>query len=548
MSVAQPGASAGQVPSAPKSPDSAAPGAVGSSSSQGSASSASSLGDACPAPPADGDFDLGKVTVEDVWRTCSPGHWRRDFPDTITACLVSAAPELALATLLAYFSDPQRCFDVLFSEFSSAQAKAIAARVGAPLRSKVRKEAIPAAIKAVVQRHMSKFPHLVNVNMTEVDARMLRQVASVPSEDGGSRSGSDAEEETAPVPSSAPRRSLPPRAAKDAKVIAAASAPSGAGGRGRVLPPAKMPSDVLAALGKIPDDPADSATSEEERRRPRAHKAKGHHGKRRASKRERAESSSDSASDSGSDSDSRAKRKHGRRQRHAHSSTPADDSSSSSSSSSSPTESGSDSEDFSSRKSRKRGVEDGMEQSGLSKPLARKFLRNLERAAGSSRFSVLALYKERDVKQTRNRREMEFLARTVDLLRRKEYGRVLEAVVRRLVGVETADRSGNWKLCDAFELITEKQSFVPDDFLARALKTVKRIEAIEGNSGRNKHTSSGGDRSGGQNRRSQYKSSPDGGQNGAARDRSASRGPTRPAASDPSKSARDASKDSRGPK
>ena len=103
----------------------------------------------------------------------------------------------------------------------------------------------------------------------------------------------------------------------------------------------------------------------------------------------------------------------------------------------------------------------------------------MRRAAGSRTFSVLGMYKEKDVKQTRNRHEMEFLARVIDLMRKDRHEHVLEALVRRLVGVETADRSGNWKLCDAFELITEKQSFVPDDALARVLKTVRRIEAID---------------------------------------------------------------------
>ena len=196
-------------------------------------------------------------------------------------------------------------------------------------------------------------------------------------------------------------------------------------------------------------------------------------------------------------------------------------------------------------------IRDGMEESGLARPLAQKFLHNLCHAAGSRTFSVLGLYKDRDVRQVRNRYEMEFLARAIDLMRRGRYEETLEALVRRLVGVETADRSGNWKLCDAFELITEKQSFVPDDFLARALKAVKRIEAVEGsNRGTtppHSHGSNGmsrrqhDDRYHGTNSNdhSNYRSSGD---------RSSSRGPPHSSNTDNSSTGKENGKGSRGQK
>ena len=57
--------------------------------------------------------------------------------------------------------------------------------------------------------------------------------------------------------------------------------------------------------------------------------------------------------------------------------------------------------------------------------------------------------------------------------------RALELTVRRLVGVQTADMSGIWAVCDQFELVMDKQSFVPDEFLARALKNAARLETLE---------------------------------------------------------------------
>lgn len=191
-----------------------------------------------------------------------------------------------------------------------------------------------------------------------------------------------------------------------------------------------------------------------------------------------------------------------------------------------------------------------MERSGLAKPLAKKFLRNVARGAGSRHFSVHSAYKEKEFKNTRNRHEVEFLARTIDLLRKKRYELVLETVVRRLVGVETADRSGDWKLCDAFELITSKQSYVPDEFMARALKTVRRIEAIEGKSSNNTAQKGGAGNAGRQSRGYGVGSSSSSISVSAARDRSSSRGPSRSSAThtDASKSAKGGAKDTRGSK
>lgn len=179
-----------------------------------------------------------------------------------------------------------------------------------------------------------------------------------------------------------------------------------------------------------------------------------------------------------------------------------------------------------------------MESSGLSKPLAEKFLLNVQRGAGSRSFSVYTEYKERVFKHERNRHEVEFLARLVDLLRKKQRSAALEVAVRRLVGVETADRSGDWRLCDAFELVTKKQSNAPTEFLAHAIKAVKRIDAVEGKQsndssrrGGNVSSGYGGGNSRARFREKQYSNTSGSGSltgsGPSVRERSTSRGPSR---------------------
>jgi len=67
----------------------------------------------------------------------------------------------------------------------------------------------------------------------------------------------------------------------------------------------------------------------------------------------------------------------------------------------------------------------------------------------------------------------------IDALRAKNYSALRELLYRRLAGVHAADSSDNWALCDAFELVMDKQSFVPDAFMQRAVKNVMRIQALE---------------------------------------------------------------------
>lgn len=54
----------------------------------------------------------------------------------------------------------------------------------------------------------------------------------------------------------------------------------------------------------------------------------------------------------------------------------------------------------------------------------------------------------------------------------------LEHVYRRLGGIHTAAVSGSWEMCERLEAETSSHSFVPDYFMAAALKQVTREQAI----------------------------------------------------------------------
>lgn len=139
-----------------------------------------------------------------------------------------------------------------------------------------------------------------------------------------------------------------------------------------------------------------------------------------------------------------------------------------------------------------------MEAAGLARPIAKEFIRNVLFQSGTD--SVLSVYR-RDVtiKDTRSRREINVLAGIIDLLRARDYRSALEMCVRRLAGVHTADASGNWRMCDAFEMHTETRSFVPERFLKRALSTVVQLQAVEKAAGRthNKGSSAASRKGGG---------------------------------------------------
>jgi hypothetical protein len=160
------------------------------------------------------------------------------------------------------------------------------------------------------------------------------------------------------------------------------------------------------------------------------------------------------------------------------------DSSSSSSSDSDPDASASASASdpvaaFTSRRASSRKLDQEMDKHGLGKPVAKRFIRNVMASAGH-RGSVYKVYKYDVVfRKERNRRECISLAKMLDAVIRKQWKVLRELLVRRLAGVQSADKSDNWDICDVIELDMEKQSFVPDSFMQRALKSVMRVQAME---------------------------------------------------------------------
>jgi hypothetical protein len=116
---------------------------------------------------------------------------------------------------------------------------------------------------------------------------------------------------------------------------------------------------------------------------------------------------------------------------------------------------------------------------------AKGFLRNaLREAAGRTLYQ---LYKDATAQwegvSMHCKREALAHARTLDALLQaprdsRGVREALEHVCRRLGGVHTAATTGSWEMCDRLEAETSTHSFVPDYFMATALKQVSREQAI----------------------------------------------------------------------
>lgn len=109
------------------------------------------------------------------------------------------------------------------------------------------------------------------------------------------------------------------------------------------------------------------------------------------------------------------------------------------------------------------------------RPMAKEFIRNVLTEGKS----ILSVFRDRTWSKPRNEREALALSRIIDALRKGKYEEACELAVRRLAGVDNADRSGNWRMCDEYEGVLDKKSFVPDEVLVGALKNVMRLQAME---------------------------------------------------------------------
>ena len=114
------------------------------------------------------------------------------------------------------------------------------------------------------------------------------------------------------------------------------------------------------------------------------------------------------------------------------------------------------------------------------RPMAERYIHNALSAGDAT--SLLQVFNARTWKSERNKNECLTLARALDHLRRGKprVSDAIELLVRRLAGVDIADETGNWSLCQALEggSSHDRQSLVPEDVMRGALKSVVQLQAI----------------------------------------------------------------------
>jgi hypothetical protein len=327
--------------------------------------------------------------------------------------------------------------------------------------------------------------------------------------------------------------------------------------RPRDLPPGARDHDLLAAVAKLPNGPGGSRSGKSDHKgkskgsssngrkvhysgndedsdsdggRPSRQSSKG----KLEDKRPPSSDSEDSDSDGDKPYKKSSKERKKRNKHPTRSDTSEDDLVD--------TDEESDDDSGRSTKSKRRDLEDDMESSGLARPLAQAFIRNALASRGGKGL-IYDVFKEHTFKSVRNEREVLAFARVIDALRSckdSHCAKALELCVRRLVGVEAADVSGKWKMCDAFELVMNRQSYVPDAFLARAIKNVNRLEALEGT----KSSSSSSSGSSTRPRKTTYRDTSSSSSGSRARERSTDSARTNPRPNS-SKGSKDSSRDSK---
>lgn len=248
--------------------------------------------------------------------------------------------------------------------------------------------------------------------------------------------------------------------------------------RGRSLPS----DDVLAALASLPSPSRSSPVprrhgNRDTSRSPRARKHTSA-SKRSAQRKE--------ATDSDSDGHQRAQHRrtaHRRRSSPSPSSSSTDTDSDSSSTASSELSTDESSHhrgsklSYASHGSRRRhAVDDAMDSTGGSRPIAGKVLRRIL-ARGPNVHHVTRY--DTTFKSERNRRECLALAKVLDALLARDVELAKELAMRRYTGVQLSDTSGDWNYCDVVEGVMDKHSYLPEEFLQRVVKSVMRVEALD---------------------------------------------------------------------
>ena len=454
------------------------------------------------------------LSAENLNRISREINWSKDHADTIGGWLEKATIGTAMSAMALQHQSDAAHLQARLGELKKAQLEKLQTLVGATLPPSVKstKASMSAAIIAVVAAYSTKSPGLAQLVGTF--RRRSGTIASHPHEerkasDQTEEEDEESDEERDEAPATPPRASAfasaasaapraSPRKTKGIRDLSVLAPPTSKPSAARTLStssrsnPPPLASNILAALGQLPQEPTESTDASDDGGR----RVKSKASKKEKSKRRVRHQVSSSSSETDSDSDGPASRESTRRSKktkktkrsHRHRSpTPSSSDSFSSSSS--------DDERRSSRSSRlmsRREVDDEMEAHGLARPMASEFLRNIYITSGRTSRSVLKAMKAHTWSKTRNEREAHVLARVLDLIREKKIDEAAEVLVRRLAGVQAADSSDDWRLADAIELKFEKQSFLPEHFLAHAIKSVRRMEALEGDSKANKNGRSKG--------------------------------------------------------
>jgi hypothetical protein len=129
-----------------------------------------------------------------------------------------------------------------------------------------------------------------------------------------------------------------------------------------------------------------------------------------------------------------------------------------------------------SRSSRSRRLADEMESISMSAPIGPEILNNILR--GRPNGSVEEVMGRRTFEKERNRHEVLLLSRVLDCLRDRRYEAARELLLRRISGVQLADRKNNWEVANALLAHTEGSADLPENVLRRALKTAASVTAL----------------------------------------------------------------------
>lgn len=92
----------------------------------------------------------------------------------------------------------------------------------------------------------------------------------------------------------------------------------------------------------------------------------------------------------------------------------------------------------------------------------------------------------------RNVSEMLILARIIDELRLGRVKTGMELAVRRIIGVQAAEKNGSWQVCDTLTGDARTTSFLPESFAKHTIKRMNLDASLNNKSAKDKYSSSSG--------------------------------------------------------